>query len=260
MNTIIWINDRKNDMENIVRGSFPIFWANGVLGKTVFLGDAVYHDMDKFDSEAFSCLISDVLAMSIKGRFASENMDFKNALQKMNKYYEDEKPKDVFVLAPSEKKTEDIIDKWKNIIYKQNRPDVSDDETGENAVQCVGDFFSKDEKSNDNIIPANKEYVYLLDVILLDQEDNSLISGQQDFVLSMALYYYITKKLNAKCFLYSMHTFNSSLQKNWINLYKKLDNDAPNDLNIIPRTQFFAGSLNIDKLNFIIGQFPKESE
>ncbi len=99
MNTIIWINDRKNDMENIVRGSFPILWANEVLGKTVFLGDAVYHDMDKFDSDAFSWLISDVLAMSIKSRFASENTGFKQELQKVHKYYEDEKPKDDIVLA-----------------------------------------------------------------------------------------------------------------------------------------------------------------
>lgn len=260
MNTIIWINDRKNDMENIVRGAFPMLWANKIIGKTVFLGNAVYHDMDNFDPEAFSWLVSDVLAMNIKSRYASENAGFKRALQEMNTYYEEEKPKDVFVLAPSDEKTASILGKWKNIISKQSRHDESDDETCKNAVQCVGEFFCENEKSSDNIIPAKSEYLYMLDVVLLDQEYKSLIDGQQDFVLSMALYYYITKKLNAKCFLYSMHTYLSSLQNNWINLYKKLDDDAPNNLEIIPRTQFFSGSLNIDKLNFIIGQFPKEKE
>lgn len=260
MNTIIWINDRKNDMENIVRGSFPVFWANGLLGKTVFLGDAIYQDMDNFNREAFSWLISDVLAMNLKSRYASENTDFKKALEKMNTYYETENPKDVFVLAPSDPKIVDIISKWRDIISKQNQRGEIDDETCEKAVQCVSEFFDNNEESSDNIIPAKEEYVYMLDVVLLEQEYKSLIDGQPDFVLSMALYYYITKKLNAKCFLYSMHTYLSSLQNNWINLYKKLDDGAPKDLKIIPRTQFYTGSLNIDELNFIIGQFPKEKE
>lgn len=260
MNTIIWINDRKNDMENIVRGSFPIFWAKGVLGKAVFLGDAVYHDMDRFNPEAFSQIISGVLAMNLKSRYALENADFKKALEGMNTYYEAENPKDVFVLAPSDKKIADIISKWRDIISKRNQHDEIDGELCEKVVQCVRGFFHNDERASDNIIPANKEYVYMLDVVLLEQDYKSLIDGKPDFVLSMALYYYITKELKAKCFLYSMHTYLSSLQNNWKSLYKKLDDNAPKDLEIIPRTQFFAGSLNIDKLNYIIGQYSKEKE
>lgn len=256
MNTIIWINDRKNDMENIVRGAFPMLWANKIIGKTVFLGNAVYHDMGNFDSKAFSWLISDVLAMNIKSRRALENEDFRNALKEMNSYYENENPKDVFVLGTPDTKIVDLLDE----LSEQIIDDESHDRTCANVVKCVEGFFNEDETSADNIIPAKSEYIYMLDVVLLDQEYKSLIDGKQKFVLSMALYYYITKKLNAKCFLYSMHTYLSSLQNNWINLYKKLDGDAPKNLEIIPRTQFFAGSLNIDKLNFIIEQFPKEKE
>ncbi len=260
MNTIIWINDRKNDMENIVRGAFPKLWASGILGKAVFLGNAVYHDMNNFDQEAFSSLISDVLAMNIKSRYAEENEDFKSALQKMNTYYENENPKDVFVLAQSEEKIAGIIDNWEKIISNQNKNDESSGETRENAVKCVKDLFCESGKSDNDLIPANKEYVYMLDVVLLAQEHERLISGQHDLVLSMALYYYITNTLKAKCFLYSMHTYLSSLQKNWIDFYRKLDDKAPSNLKIIPRTQFYAGSLNIDELNFIIGQFSKEGE
>ncbi len=260
MNTIIWINDRKNDMENIVRGTFPKLWASGILGKAVFLGNAVYHDMDDFDPEAFSLLISDVLTMNIKSRYASENPDFKKALQEMNTYYEKNTPKDVFVLAPSNKTAEGIINKWKEIIYKKDIYDKDNNKMCEAAVKCVGGFFCDNDESGDNVIPANSEYVYMLDVVLLDQEYNSLIAKEPGFVLSMALYYYITKELHAKCFLYSMHTYLSSLQNNWINLYRKLDDKAPKDLEIFSRTQFFAGSLNMDKLNFIIGQFPKGEE
>ena len=237
-----------------------MLWANEIFGKAVFLGNAVYQDMDNFNSEVFSCLISDVLAMNLKSRHASENANFKQALQKMNKYYETENPKDVFVLAPSDEDTAKIIDRWKGIISEQNQHNGIDDKMREEAVQCVSDFFCENEESHNNIIPAKKEYVYMMDVVLLDQEHKSLIDGQQNLVLSMALYYYITKKLNAKCFLYSMHTYLSSLQNNWIRLYKMLDDDAPKDLKIIPRTQFYTGSLNMDELNFIIGQFPKEKE
>lgn len=254
MNTIIWINDRKNDMENIVRGSFPTLWSEEIFSKAVFLGDAVYHDMDKFDSEAFSSLVSDVLAMNLKSRYASEHPDYKMALQKMNAYYEKEMPKDVFVLATSDEQIADIISKWEKIDYE------NDDKAREDTVQCVSELFCEDEKSSNKIIPKNSKYVYMLDVVLLDKEEKSLIGGQHQIVLSMALYYYITKKLKAKCFLYSKHTYLSFLQNNWIELYNELYNDAPENLKIIPRAQFFAGSLNIDELNFIINQFPKEKE
>lgn len=260
MNTIIWINDRKNDMENIVRGSFPVFWANGILGKAVFLGNAVYHDMQDFDPEIFSELISDVLAMNIKRSRANENADLRQALEKMNTYYEEKKPKDVFVLALSDPKINAIISEWEGIISKQKQPGEFDDEMLKKAVQCIGKFFENNEESDDKIIPSNKEYVYMLDVVLLEQDYKSLIDDQPNFVLSMALYYYITKELKAKCFLYSMHTYLYSLQNNWMSLYKKWDANAPEDLKIIHRTNFFAGSLNYDKLNSIIGQFPKEKE
>lgn len=258
MNTVIWINDRKSDMECIVRGSFPTLWESGIVSKVVLLGDAVYKDMHNFDSKIFSSLISDVLAMYSKHCSSLNSIYNQQKLSDMNKFYENENPKDVFVLEPSNNKIKKIMDNWKKKNFKQEIQQAKTDEEKSKFIgSSIGDLFSEKEDQTD-IIPANSEYLYMLDIVLLEKDYEKLVSEQPSYVLSMALHYYITRILQARCFLYSQHTYHSVLQNNWVTQYRKLDDTTSPDLNIIPRTQFYAGSLNIDRLKLIIKQFNEE--
>lgn len=258
MKTIVWINDKKSDMENIVRGAFPILWEHQVIGKTVFLGDAAFQDMEQFDVDFFKELIKDVLAMKIKSHFtscASNSEQIKNSLTQMLNYYESDNDDYVYVLAKSKKYLASVISEWNNVVSEYNKNNASI----KKIDQCVGKLFASKDNQAEITVPQNEKYLYMLDVVLLKDEDKNLIDGKTKLVLSMALYYYITKKLNAKCFLYSTHTYNSTLQTNWKELYANLDNKA-DDIVIIPNTQFFPGSTNKNTLESIIKDIPDHKE
>lgn len=253
MNTIIWIDDRSDDMEQIARGTFCALWKSGIFNKTVFLGDYV-QEVSGEDCKAYSYLINDLLYEMFQSECENEDEDNEDennvALRKLYTNYKENY--DVFDMATcindekncvNKEQIVSMINHWKRLdsttdIFEKDSKKLADDY----KVDC---FFQ--------LINNPSQFVYALDIVLLKGDEEKLNCDTECSlpVLSMELYHYITKELKCKCLLYSRYTYLNRLANNWKKIYLSTyltdngnqENHKECDLNILPRDELYEGSV-----------------
>lgn len=243
MNTIIWIDDRDDDMEQIARGAFCELWQHGIFNKTVFLGDYI-KEVSAEDCEAYSYTINDILydLCRDKGVLANEVEEDNGELKTLfNAYQSNYSVTDMATCINDKRNLEykeqikSMINSWKKIDSTtkiQNKESIKS-----NPDYNVEHFFA--------LIDNPSQFVYALDVVLLEGDEGKLNCDAEDRlpVLSMELYHYITKELKCKCLLYSRYTYLNRLSDNWRELYSILY-DVNDNLHILSREELYEGSVN----------------
>lgn len=248
--TLIWIDDRCDDMEQIARGAFMKLWEYGIYSKTVFFGD-YYRKVSKSEFEIYKQTVNDLFFELYDLRCDPVAQEENSELVKLyNDYFKDDNINNLALCIPSNdnkelrKEIDSLIKEWKSLIH-DNNVWVPDNKEIDQDYQVDSIFKSIENAEN---------FVYALDVVLLKGDFKKLNCSYEKSVpvISMELYHFITKKLNAPCVLYSRYTYLNRLENNWKKLYyERYSDDKINNIDIKSREGLNFGALNKQTLEFI---------
>lgn len=254
---IFWIDDRDDDMEQIVEGMFCELWKRGISNKTLFFGDAVREVDDERLSEYRGRVADEFQNLFVLYDGDIENMepDEKKICSNLRAISEKDLADDHIDslanwLPLNEDKIADVVKKWKIGIDK---------ETWESEKELSQSYNL--EELWKRLAPKINGTV-ALDVVLLEGDERKLNCKEDDAcpVISMEFYYHITKKLGHQCVLYSKYTSLNRLQNNWKKLYKARYGDLQKELKIYSRRALYKGQINWAVLSEILKHISEEGE
>lgn len=256
--TLIWIDDRADDMEQIVRGAFCELWKEKIFSKTVFLGDFI-QEVSEEDCSVYGYTVREILfdlcrdyGVIDPSRYKEDNSNLKDIYDKCKTLFDSKE----FSTCIYDKKDEEFVKKIHLMIQNWKAVKSTQDVWDDNFVQTKNDL-----KPDDffKLIENPEKFVYALDIVLLKGDESKLNCDINDSapILSIELYHYITQELKCKCLLYSRYTNRNRLANNWKELYLKRHKKEC-DLEILSRDGLFDGSIDRSYIEMIKNLFEKE--
>ena len=255
MNKLVWIDDSYVGMKNVVRGTFPLLWREGIISRVVFLGDfddrAPQINPEEFRRFVSACF-SDFNIACQRESVDTPKVD-PTVLSTINDDIADNREalgKSLLYKAQNESSTLLAINEWKSLTESTEW-----DKKDENGKPVA----LKQELSIASIIsgmsiPDNA--VCALDIVLLKGDEDKLNCNAANCkpIISMEIYHEIVK--NHKCLLYSRYTSEQQLRDNWKMLYTKRYGAEPEEIR--PREGLYKGSINKATLKMIIDHCKEE--
>lgn len=247
---LIWIDDRNDDMEQVVKGMFCRLWGKGIFNRTLFFGDAIQEVDDNLMHVFQYTVVSEFYWLW--RQYGDPASGQTGGLQAIKERLESGNQEEILsALVSRIPFTEDNIRRtvtaWKQGIDKAtwlgkgNLPEALDIAPILNHITADGDGTT----------------AFALDVILLEG-DGKKLNCEADYakpIISMELYHYITEILHAKCTLYSRYTYLNMLQRNWVYLYTARYGDDSKQVTIHPRRGLYEGQIDPDLQNEFVGYF-----
>lgn len=248
MRKLIWVDDRADEMEQILRGAFYDFWDRYVFNQIVFFGDAfgeiTGHDVERFDSKLKAVFSQYLKSRRIWTDDESNSDEVKDFISQVSN--------SVCVSSIRNSTHADHIDKWKKL----------DMETWRDSSKSMHDIYIPsylDELiQNDN----GDQIVFALDLVLLEGDLEKLDCDQSLArpILSMEIYHYIKKTLRKECVLYSRYTFRDRFQNNWKHVYSLRYPKESIPEPIIPRVDFHRGAVDMREIERVMRYFSEEGK
>ncbi len=246
LNTIVWIDDREDEMEKVARGAFVELWKEGILSRVAFLGNA-FPDCICDDPICFAD--EEIIGNFKRYKYCCENQLGGTAIvnEAILKEVDDELSNlDKNYLAfciPNDNVTSDLQNKINVILESWEKRNSILSENWCNRQYRLEELYSV--KNIFASIENPGDFAYALDIILLKNDEDKLNCDIKlaEPILSMELYHYITKELGAPCLLYTKYSYLNRLRDNWISLYSKRYNDIEGD-SIVSRENLNLGSID----------------
>ncbi len=254
--TIIWIDDREDEMEKVAKGAFVELWKEGIISRVAFLGNAF---PDNTCDDPIFFVEEEIIGNFQRFKYSCENqvggfagIDKKIVEEVDNELKKHEEKKEYLAFCIPNNNQPELKERISKTLTSWEKKKSISLENWNNKQYNLEEIYSV--KSIFDSIENPQNFVYALDIILLKNDDDKLSCDieKAEPILSLELYHYIREELKAPCLLYTRYSYLNRLRDNWISLYSQRYSDIEID-SIVSRENLNLGSIDDSTINKLKG-------